>query len=131
MPDHIVTNPVFTKSAMQQIMAAYPDLLTTTISVLRGAKSKWDINNNTQANLSTTALGFLRGAGQEDNPYKAGTLRERAYMRSLHPERLASQANMELLDNEEMMDEELDMAIRAGEFDNPLPNDDFSTSYNE
>ena len=29
------------------------------------------------------------------------------------------------------MDEELDTAIRAGEFDNPLPNDDFSTSYNE
>ena len=88
MPDHIITNPVFTKSAMQQITAAYPDLSTTTISVLRGAKSKWNINNNTQANLSTTALGFLRSAGQEDNPYKAGTLQERVYIKSLHPERL-------------------------------------------
>jgi hypothetical protein len=29
------------------------------------------------------------------------------------------------------MDEELDMAIYIGEFNNPLPNDDFSTSYNE
>jgi hypothetical protein len=38
---------------------------------------------------------------------------------------------VELLDNKEIMDEELDMAIRAGEFDNPLPNDDFLTSYNE
>jgi hypothetical protein len=89
MPDRIVTNLVFTKSAMQQITAAYPDLSTTIISVLRGAKSKWDINNNTQANLSTTALGFLRSAGQEDDPYKAGTLRERAYIRSLYLERLA------------------------------------------
>jgi hypothetical protein len=52
-------------------------------------------------------------------------------MRSLHPERLALQANMELLDNKEIMDEELDTAIHAGEFDNPLPNNDFSTSYNE
>ena len=52
-------------------------------------------------------------------------------MRSLHPEQLALQANVELLDNKEIMDEELDTAIRAGEFDNPLPNDDFSTSYNE
>jgi hypothetical protein len=84
-----------------------------------------------QANLSTTTLGFLRGAGQEDDPYKAGTLWERAYIRSLHPERLVSQANIELLDNEEMIDEELDMAIRVGEFDNPLPDDDFLTSYNE
>jgi hypothetical protein len=116
---------------VQQITAVYPDLSTTAISVLRGAKSKWDINNDTQANLFTTALGFLRGAGQEDNPYKAGTLRERAYIRSLYPERLASQANMELLNNEEIMDKELDTAIRAGEFNNPLPNDDFSTSYNK
>jgi hypothetical protein len=38
---------------------------------------------------------------------------------------------MELLDNEEIMDEELDIAIYAGEFDNPLPDDDFLTSYNE
>jgi hypothetical protein len=55
-------------------MAAYLDLSTTAISVLRGAKSKWDINNDIQANLSTTTLGFLRNAGQEDDPYKAGTL---------------------------------------------------------
>jgi hypothetical protein len=29
------------------------------------------------------------------------------------------------------MDKELDIAIYIGEFDNPLSNDDFSTSYNE
>jgi hypothetical protein len=74
MPDPIVTNLVFTKSTMQQIMTAYLDLSTTIILVLWEAKLKWDINNNTQANLSTIALGFLYSTGQEDNPYKAGTL---------------------------------------------------------
>jgi hypothetical protein len=49
--------------------------------------------------LSTIALAILQGAKQEDNPYKASTLQERAYIKSLNLARLASQANMDLLDN--------------------------------
>jgi hypothetical protein len=77
--------------------------------------------------LSTIALAILRGAGQEDDPYKAGTLRERAYIRSLNLARLASQANVDLLDDnaldndalddEDALDKALDEAIFAGEFD--------------
>jgi hypothetical protein len=84
--------------------------------------------------LSTTALAILRGARQEDNPYKASTLRERAYIRSLNPARLASQANVDLLDddaldndaldNKDALDKALDEAILAGEFDQPLLEDD-------
>jgi hypothetical protein len=45
-------------------------------------------------------------------------------MRSLNPVRLASQANVELLDDEDVLDEELDAAIIAGEFDYPPPDDE-------
>jgi hypothetical protein len=44
-------------------------------------------------------------------------LRERAYIRSLHFDRLAKQANVDLLDNEIAEEEALDAAIQAGEFD--------------
>ena len=77
--------------------------------------------------MSTIALAILRGARQEDDPYKAGTLRERAYIRSLNPARLASQANVDLLDNnaldnnvldnKDALDKALNEAILAGEFD--------------
>jgi hypothetical protein len=76
--------------------------------------------------LSITALAILQGAGQEDDPYKASTLRERAYIRSLNPARLASQANVDLLNNnaldnnalnnKDALDKALDKAILAGEF---------------
>ena len=88
--NHLVANPVFTKSAIQRIAESHPGLSTTAIAVLRGARSRWDIDNDIELDLSTIALAILRGARQEDNPYKAGTLRERAYMRSLNPARLAS-----------------------------------------
>jgi hypothetical protein len=91
--------------------------LPPAIAVLWGAKSKWDIANDSEANLLTIALAILRGVGQEDDPYKAGTLRERAYIRSLHFDRLAKQANVDLLDNEIAEEEALDAAIQAGEFD--------------
>lgn len=40
--------------------------------------------------VSTTVLGFQRGAGTILDPYDAGTLRERAYLRSVHIEKLGS-----------------------------------------
>jgi hypothetical protein len=91
--------------------------------------------------LSTTALAILQGARQEDNPYKAGTLRERAYIRSLNPARLASQANINLLnnnalnndalDNKNALDKALDKAILAGEFNQPLLKDDDNNNQGE
>jgi hypothetical protein len=80
-----------------------------------------------ELDLLTIALAILRGIRQEDDPYKAGTLQERAYMRSLNPARLASQANVDLLDDnaldndalddKDALDKALDEAILAGEFD--------------
>ena len=70
--------------------------------------------------MSTTALAILQGAGQEDDPYKADTLQERAYMRSLNPAKFALQSDVELLDNEDALNKVLDKAIFAGEFDLPL-----------
>ena len=77
--------------------------------------------------MLTTALAILQGARQEDDPYKASTLRERAYIRSLNPARLASQANMDLLDNnaldndaldnKDALDKALNEAILAGELE--------------
>jgi hypothetical protein len=76
--------------------------------------------------LLTTALAILQGARQEDNPYKAGTLQEKAYIRSLNLARLALQANINLLNNnaldnnalnnKDALDKALDKAILAGEF---------------
>ena len=40
--------------------------------------------------VSTTVLGFQRGAGTILDPYDAGTLRERAYLRSVYNEKLWS-----------------------------------------
>jgi hypothetical protein len=37
---------------------------------------------------STTKLALLRGVGGPDDPYQPGTERERAYMRSIHPDKL-------------------------------------------
>lgn len=102
------------------IIGAHLELLTTTIAVLRGAKSKWDIYNNSDAELSTTTLAILRGARQENDPYKASTLRERAYIRSLNPSKLVSQVNKELLDDEDTLDKALDAVILAREFDIPI-----------
>ncbi|KAE9365498.1 hypothetical protein N431DRAFT_447147 [Stipitochalara longipes BDJ] len=77
-----------------------------------------------EPDLSTTALAVLRGAGQEDNPFKASTLRERAYIRGLNPPRLASQTNVELSDDEDALDETLDAAVLAGEFNQLLLKED-------
>jgi hypothetical protein len=52
------------------------------------------------ANLTTTALG-IRGAGSDEDPYEAGILRERAYLRSLHPNKLAEQIDEDELDNKD------------------------------
>jgi hypothetical protein len=50
-------------------------LSTTTMAVLRGAKSKWDTGgDNTLSELLTTALALLRGASGFGDLYKAGTL---------------------------------------------------------
>jgi hypothetical protein len=92
--------------SVEQIAEAHPELSTTAIAVLRGARSKWDTGHDEGlADLSTTALAIMRGAGQDDDPYEAGTLHERAYLRSLNPIKLASQAEVEALDDEEELDE--------------------------
>jgi hypothetical protein len=72
----------------------------TTIQIRREIGPKWDtVENSFMANLTTTALGILRGAGSDEDPYEAGTLRERAYLRSLHPNKLAEQIDEDELDN--------------------------------
>jgi len=92
--------------SVEQIAEAHPELSTTAVAILRGARSKWDTGDDEGlADLSTTALAILRGAGQGDDPYEAGTLRERAYLRSLNPIKLASQVEAEALDDEEELDE--------------------------
>jgi hypothetical protein len=101
--NHSVTNPVFTESAVQRIVGSHPNVPATAIAVLWGARSRWDINDDMEPGISTTTLAILRGAGQDDDPYEAGTIRERAYMRSLNPARLI-QANIELLDDEDALD---------------------------
>ncbi|MGI4816712.1 MAG: hypothetical protein ACRYE7_01880 [Janthinobacterium lividum] len=54
--------------------------------------------------VSTTSLGFARGAGTSIDLYDPGTEKQRAYMRSLDMERLADAKILE--DEEEDYDEE-------------------------
>jgi hypothetical protein len=68
-----------------------PQLSTTAIAVLRGARTKWDTGDDKDlADLSTTALAYLRGAGSIEDLYEAGTARERVNMRSIKIDKLGS-----------------------------------------
>ena len=72
----------------------------TSIQIRREIGPKWDtVENSSMADLSTTVLGILRGAGSDEDPYEAGTLRERAYLRSLHPNKLPEQIDEDELDD--------------------------------
>ena len=53
-----------------------------------------------EANLSTTLLGLLRGAGGPEDSYDPGTLLERAYMRSLKIEKLGSAVILDAYDGD-------------------------------
>ena len=57
--------------------------------------------------LSTTALGFHRGGGGLTDRYEAGTVRERAYMRSIKVGKLGT-ALIEELDDEVFLDIDAD-----------------------
>jgi hypothetical protein len=71
----------------------------TTIQIRLEIGPKWDtVENSFIANLSTTALGILRGASSDKDPYEAGTLRD---LRSLHPNKLAEQVDEDELDNKD------------------------------
>ena len=71
----------------------------TTIQIHREIEPKWDaVENSFMTNLTTTALGILRGAGSDEDPYEAG---ERAYLRSLRPNKLAEQIDEDELDNKD------------------------------
>jgi hypothetical protein len=53
---------------------------------------------------STTKLALERGAGGPNDPYDPGTLHQRAYMRSIHPDKLAEADDYE--EEEESSDKE-------------------------
>ena len=86
-----------------------PQLSTTAVAVLRGARSKWDTTDE-MGELSTTAIGIIRGAGGFKDPYEAGTARERAYMRSIKIDRLGS-AVIEELDTEVFIDIDAEVEV--------------------
>jgi hypothetical protein len=68
--------------------------------------------------ILTTKLAIQRGASTNDDPYKPGTLRERAYLRSLNPIKLADQVDIEILDTKEeekALEEEEWLDIEGGE----------------
>ncbi|KAI0992880.1 hypothetical protein K3495_g15305 [Podosphaera aphanis] len=60
--------------------------------------------------LSITALGITRCAGRVGDLYEAGTVRERAYMRSIKLDKLSS-ASVEELDSGVFLDIDLQMFI--------------------
>ena len=55
---------------------------------------------------STSALGLMRGAGTDKDLYDPGTERQRAFMRSINPEKLANSCPLEEHDGENSSDEE-------------------------
>ena len=93
--------------------------------MLRGARSKWDTSTgHGWSELSTTALGIIKGGGGFRDPYEAGTARERAYIRSIKIDRLGS-AVVNELDTEvfiDIDDDEDEYAARE-EFVNIVPNE--------
>ena len=52
-------------------------------------------------------MALIRGVGGENDPYEAGTMRERAYLRSIPIGKL-SNAKVDMLDDKEDMDNDED-----------------------
>lgn len=95
------TAPATLETVRQPMLSTSPIREATTMQIQREVRPKWDTGENSfMANLTTTALGILRGAGSDEDPYEAGTLRERAYLRSLHPNKLAEQIDEDKLDKD-------------------------------
>lgn len=62
--------------------------------------------------LSTTTLGLIRGGGTNKDPYDAGTELQRAYMRSIKPDKLAEADPLDDDDEYNSSDDEGDMTTQ-------------------
>ena len=91
-PPRLEARPNLTQRAQDAEMEIIPEVR------VRSPGRRWDFDNNAQVEFTTTQLGLERGAGSNDDLYEPGTLRERAYLRSIAPEKLADKVDNKRLD---------------------------------
>ena len=99
-PPPSITSSFTAPTVIDDDEAESPLRYSTALAVPRRVRSMWDAGTDEELRaISSTELALRRGAGGEEDLYDPGTLRERAYMRSLSIHALNGAA-VDSLDNE-------------------------------